>query len=49
MEQLYYLGCLDDSGILTPVGLTIAEFPLSVPFAVAVVRSSTFCIAEQMC
>ncbi|KAK8792819.1 hypothetical protein WA158_004983 [Blastocystis sp. Blastoise] len=39
MESLYTLGCLDDEGLLTPIGRKMAEFPLDPPLSKVLLKS----------
>ena len=44
LELLYALGALDDSGALTPVGTSMARFPLE-----PMVRACFQCVLEKAC
>lgn len=39
MEHLYTLGCLNDNGLLTPLGRKMAEFPLDPPLSKILLKS----------
>lgn len=39
LEHLYTLGCLDDEGLLTRLGLKMAEFPMEPPLSKMLITS----------
>ncbi|VVT52999.1 uncharacterized protein SAPINGB_P003353 [Magnusiomyces paraingens] len=48
LEELNYLGCLDDEGQLTPLGRTCSEFPVDPMLAVMCIRSPEFCCSNEI-
>ena len=49
MERLYILDCLDDDGLLTPLGRKMAEFPLNPQLAKALLTSEELgCSSEVL-
>lgn len=48
LEELNYLGCLDDEGGLTPLGRTASHFPLDPMLAVMLIKSADFHCSEEM-
>jgi len=48
LEELHYLGCLDDEGELTPLGRLAAEFPLDPALAVMLAKSPEFFCSNEI-
>jgi len=48
LEQLHYLGCLDDEGELTTTGHQIAKFPLDPQLAAALVAGPKFSCSNEL-
>ncbi|EGR30133.1 hypothetical protein IMG5_140980 [Ichthyophthirius multifiliis] len=48
MEQLFYLGCLDDEGLLTRLGLKMAEFPLEPPMSKMLITSVDLACSDEI-
>ncbi|CAN6674841.1 pre-mRNA-splicing factor ATP-dependent RNA helicase Prp43p [Trichomonascus vanleenenianus] len=48
LEELNYLGCLDDDGELTPLGRLASEFPLDPMLAVMLIHSPEFQCSNEV-
>ena len=48
LENLNYLGALDDEGELTPIGSQMAELPLDPQLAKALLSSPQYCCVPEM-
>ncbi len=48
LEQLYALGALDEEGLLTRLGLKMAEFPLEPPLAKMMITSVDLKCSEEI-
>lgn len=48
LEELNYLGCLDDDGNLMPLGRTASEFPVDPMLAVMCIRSEEFYCSQDI-
>ena len=48
LEQLYTLGCLDDEGLLTRLGLKMAEFPLEPPLSKMLITSVDLTCSDEI-
>lgn len=48
LEELNYLGCLDDDGNLTPLGRTASDFPMDPMMAVMLINSPKFYCSNEI-
>lgn len=48
LEELNYLGCLDDEGNLTPLGRTASDFPMDPMMAVMLINSPKFYCSNEI-
>ena len=49
LEQLYALGALDEDGMLTKLGLKMAEFPLEPPLSKMLLTSVDLGCSDEIC